>query len=116
MKTSIWYHTKEKQPTESGYYIGYRVWGFGGKIDGESELDYFYYDERQDRWLEHKTYSSRFVMVAYWTDAQPDIWVEKFKEKDFYKKNPALENAWKNVEEAYEKYVIVKNLSTPNKS
>ena len=117
MKTSIWYHTKDRQPDKSGYYLTYRGWGMGGPADGDHSNSYLWYYKKTDSWYEYeRDIRSSFpntCIVYYWTDADPAHWVEndppvvnRVKSKD----NPALEIAWKNVEEAIRQYEIIKRL------
>jgi hypothetical protein len=117
MKTSIWYHTKDRQPDQSGYYLSYRGWGMGGKADSDHDHGYLYYHKKTNRWYEDsgevRAMHPNTCIVYYWTDADPCGWVEndppvvsRVKPKD----NPALEIAWKNVEEAIRQYEIVKSL------
>ncbi len=116
MRTGIWYRTELKNPDKSGYYLSYRGWGIGGKADGDSDWGYMYYDKKFNSWRDYKgdqPYGS--ATVYYWTDARPDEWTDqdppsvqlrKVKEEP----NPALEIAWKNVEEAIRQYHIVESL------
>jgi hypothetical protein len=121
MKTSIWYNTKDKQPDTSGYYLGYRGWGVGGKADGDHDYNYFYYHKKTNEWY---TYENQIratfpdiAIVYYWTDANPYAWVnndvfnQAFRQThETQKNNPALEIAWKRVEEAIRQYEIIKSM------
>lgn len=119
MKTSIWYHTADNQPPKSGYYLTYRGWGMGGKIDGESDYGYLYYHTNTNKWYEYssevRSMHPRTAIVYYWTDATPDEWVNKdpplINRKKVLRGNSALEIAWKNVESAIRQYEIVKSLT-----
>ena len=117
MKTSIWYHTAEKQPDRSGHYLSYRGWGMGGGFDGASDYGYLYYHKKTDTWYEYegevrKMHPNKCI-VYYWTDADPRGWVDNdppvVRRKEMIK-HPALEDAWKNVLDAIEKYKILEAL------
>jgi hypothetical protein len=113
MKTCIWYHTADQQPEQSGYYLAYRGWGLGGKADGDRDHGYAYYDKRKNEWRDYDI-SGHYAIVYYWTDARPDEWVENdvpVVNRKRAKTNPALENAWKNVERAIEQYKLIKALA-----
>lgn len=115
MKACIWYHTADKQPSTSGYYLSYRGWGIGGKADGDSDWGYVYYDKKRNEW---RTYESRgmfpdIAIVYYWTDATPDVWVENDApviRRQKIAENPILSSAWNDVEKAIEKYEMLKEL------
>jgi len=115
MKTCIWYHTAEQQPNESGYYLSYRGWGIGGKADGDSDVGYVYYDKKIDEWRDYEI-AGHCAFVYYWTDAQPDEWVDDnelpvSKRKTKAKPNPALDNAWQRVQDAVRDYELIKALT-----
>jgi len=80
MKTSIWYHTKDRQPDQSGYYLSYRGWGMGGKADSDHDHGYLYYHKKTNRWYEYsgevRAMHPNTCIVYYWTDADPCGWVE----------------------------------------
>lgn len=113
MRTSVWYRTEEKQPDKSGYYLSYRGWGMGGKADGDHDHGYVYFDKKKNEWRDYDS-GGHYAIVYYWTDATPDEWVEadgpsiNIKKKDV---NPAVEIAWKNVQEAIRQYEIVRKLT-----
>jgi hypothetical protein len=115
MRTSIWYRTEEQQPDASGYYLTYRGWGIGGKADGDSDHGYVYYDKREDKWRQYQSDSSSAI-VYYWTDATPDEWTDldppsvQLRQMKI-QPNPALEIAWRKVEEAIRNYELIKTLS-----
>lgn len=114
MRTGIWYRTELKNPDKSGHYLAYRGWGMGGKADSDHDHGYMYYDKKTNQWYEYSDKRDTAI-VYYWTDATPDEWTDadppsvqlrKVKEEP----NPALEIAWKNVEEAVRQYHIVESL------
>lgn len=120
MRTSIWFRTEEKNPDKSGYYFTYRGWGMGGKADGDQDYGYLYYRKEDDSWYEHKgawnsSFPDEVSFVYYWTDADPNGWVDddppsvklrKLKEEH----NVALESAYKDVLIAIDKYNMIKEL------
>ena len=115
MKISIWYHTVDKQPDKTGYYLCYRGWGMGGKADGDSDQCYLYYDKKKKMWKEYDDDGSddEVSFVYYWTDADPRRWVEEdqpvFRRKKEVE-NVALADAWKSVQDAISKYEMIKIL------
>lgn len=120
MKTSIWYHTSDKSPPKSGYYLSYRGWGMGGKGDGDHDHGYLYYDKKLDEWRDYDSRSmGHSAIVYYWTDATPDDWVEndppislrrRYKEEI----HPAEQEAWNALQEALKQYQTIKALCAKN--
>ena len=120
MRTSIWYRTEAKNPDKSGFYLSYRGFGMGGMADSDSEHGYMYYDQREDCWLDHR--SGYEAIVYYWTDADPNGWVDQDPPSIKIRKNynpvtkkhdtdhPAVADAWSDVEEAIKRYETVKTL------
>lgn len=119
MQASIWYEGDEKRPDKSGYYLAYRGWGMGGAPDGASDYGYLYFSTHQNAWYEYES-DSRSRMknpvsfVYYWTTADPYNWVHdkpsSFRIGKTLKPNPTLDDAWREVEKAVEKYNILKKL------
>lgn len=116
MKHSIWYRTEERQPDKSDYYLSYRGWGMGGKADGDSDWGYMYYDKKCNSWRDYKgdqPYGS--AIVYYWTDARPDEWTDadppsiKIKPRNEHE-HVAVQDAWREVEEALKRYETVRAL------
>ena len=122
MKTSIWYHTADRQPDKDGHYLAYRGWGMGGKADGDCDHGYLYYRVKDGKWYEYEgawrsSFPDEVSFVYYWTDADPVGWVENDVPVAYRKKakaNPALEIAWKNVERAVEQYEMIRALVGEN--
>jgi hypothetical protein len=111
MKTSIWYHTADKQPTESGYYIAYKGTQMG---DDSCNAGYYYYNKSANEWRDSKISSAFWANVYYWTEADPQAWVDSdppLARRKESKSNPALEIALNNVYEAVRQYEIVKALT-----
>jgi hypothetical protein len=114
MKPAIWYHTADKQPDRSGDYLAYRGWGIAGKADCDSDWGLVWYDKSIDEWRDYSS-GGHYAFVYYWTEARPDIWTDNdvpvTKRKTKKQPNPALEIAWKNVQDALRQYEIVKALT-----
>jgi len=113
MKPCIWYHAAEQQPKQSGYYLAYRGWGIAGKADGDSDWGYVYYDKKIDEWRDYES-MGHYAFVYYWTDAQPDEWVNGetvSKKKKKREDNAALDIAWERVQEAVRQYEVIKGLT-----
>jgi hypothetical protein len=120
MKVSIWHHASDKQPDKSGYYLAYRGWGMGGKADGDSDHGYLYYRKEDDTWYGHKgAWRSSFPdivsFVYYWSDADPAQWVADDPPLSQRKQvkpemHVAEREAWKNVQEALDRYNMIRTL------
>jgi hypothetical protein len=111
MKTSIWHHTADRQPDKSGYYLAYKSYSMG---DNETDTGYYYYSHGANSWRDSKLSQAHYANVYYWTDADPDAWVDSdppLTQRKAAKSNPALEIAWNNVQEAIRQYEIVKALT-----
>ena len=118
MRTSIWYRTEEKQPDESGYYLSYRGWGMGGKGDGDHDHGYLYYDKKKNEWREYKSMGYDAI-VYYWSDADPVGWTDEDPpsvriKRGMAQEHIAVQEAWKNVEEAIKQYKVIKALCDKN--
>jgi hypothetical protein len=112
MKTSIWYHTADRQPNTSGYYIGFRTVTLADDTCG---VDYFYYNKSADNWSTDNTSHSHWANVYYWTESDPEAWVDAdppVRYRKSSKSNPALEIAWNKVEDAIRNYELIKALSS----
>ena len=117
MRTSIWYRTEEKQPGKSGYYLSYRGWGMGGKGDGDHDHGYVYYDKNRNEWRDYESRGMGYgdAIVYYWTDATPDDWTEEDPPSIHIKRamkqeHVAVQEAWREVEEAIKRYQTVRAL------
>lgn len=113
IKTSIWYHTADRNPEHSGYYLSYRGWGIGGKADCDHDHGYVYYDKKNNEWRDYAA-GGHYAIVYYWTDARPDEWVDAdtpVAHRKKAKENPALEVAWRNVQDAIKQYEFIKALT-----
>ena len=112
MKTSIWHHTADKQPDKSGYYLAYKSYSIG---DDSTNAGYYYYSAGANSWRDSSIHSAHYANVYYWSDADPEQWVNDdvpvSKRKTKRKENPALDIAWNNIQEAIRQYEIVKALT-----
>jgi hypothetical protein len=116
MKTSIWYHTADRQPDKSGYYMGFRTVTLADDTCG---VDYFYWNPQggtngQGAWRTDSTCHSQWANVYYWTPEDPERWVDEdgpLRNRKTPRSNPALESAWQDMQQAIERYEIVRALS-----
>jgi hypothetical protein len=114
MRPCIWYHTRERQPSRSGYYLSYRGFGIAGPSDYDSATGYLYYDANTKVWRDYESDShGHDAIVYYWTEADPEEWVdgETVIGKRTVVPNPALDRAWEDILLAIERYEIVKALT-----
>ena len=122
MRTSIWYHTADQQPFETGYYLCFQGWGIGGKADGDSDIEYLYYHKKTNKWYSYEGQVNSMHpdtrIVYYWTDADPSGWVDSdppiSQRKKHREDNPALKIAWDRVQESIRQYEIVRSLIGSN--
>lgn len=105
--TSVWYHTGDKQPPESGYYIGYKLPTIGDDSEG---YESWYWDNYKREWREFKASHACTIKVSYWTKA-PDTMDQFGHVYTLDMPTVAEIDAWKNVEDAISKYNMVKELS-----
>ena len=120
MRTSIWYRTEEQQPDKSGYYLSYRGFGMGGMSDYDSANGYMYFDKLDSKWYEYDDRQSQAI-VYYWTTADPEDWVDSdppsikirrgYDPKTNSSMHPAVQDAWRDVEEAIRRYETIKALA-----
>lgn len=111
MKTSIWYHTADRQPNKSGYYMGFRTVTLADDTCG---VDYFYWNQDEGQWRTDSTCHSQWANVYYWTESDPEKWVDSdppVRYRKEQKSNPALAIAWQNVENAIRNYELIRALT-----
>ena len=117
MRTSVWHHTADRNPEESGYYLAYRTITLA---DDTSGIDYFYWNKKgglkgQGEWRTDRTCHSQWVNVYYWTASDPSVWVDDDGPVRYRKSNNTMPEAeriaWQQVEEALSRYETVKALS-----
>jgi hypothetical protein len=89
----------------------------GGKADGDSDNGYLWYDKRNNEWRDYKNSNmGDSAIVYYWTDADPEAWVNKdppsivLEKRKKHPEHPAVLDAWNDVEEAIKRYETVKAL------
>jgi hypothetical protein len=110
VKTSVWHHTADRNPDESGYYMGFRTVTLADDTCG---VDYFYWNKEAGEWRTDSTCHSHWANVYYWTYDDPEQWVDSdgpLRNRKKPKENPALDIAWKRVQESIRQYEIVKSL------
>lgn len=111
MKTSIWYHTADRQPDKTGYYMGFRTVTLADDTCG---VDYFYWNQSANEWRTDSTCHSRWANVYYWTPEDPEKWVNEdipVRKRKTQSSNSALAAAFANVQKAVEQYEIIRALS-----
>ena len=117
MKTSIWYHTADRNPDKAGYYMGFRTVTLADDTCG---VDYFYWNSTggingRGEWRTDHTCHSHWANVYYWTESDPEVWVDQDgpvrNRKTNTQPNPALAQAWADVQQALERYEILKALT-----
>lgn len=116
MKTSIWYHTADRQPDKAGYYMGFRTVTLADDTCG---VDYFWWNPRggltgAGEWRTDATCHSHWANVYYWTPDDPEQWVDSdgpVRNRRPERPDPALESARQELQQAIERYEIVRALS-----
>lgn len=104
--TSIWYHTGDKQPPSTGYYIAYKLPTLGDDHEG---YELWYWDNEKREWREFRAPHGSAIKVSYWTHG-PDI--DEINHVCSVNMPTVAEvDAWKNVEDAISKYNMVKELT-----
>ena len=86
--------------------------------DDTCGVDYFYWNSTggmngKGQWQTDSTCHHRWANVYYWTEDDPEDWVDTDPPLAYRKKaksNPALAIAWQNVEDAIRKYELIKQL------
>lgn len=115
MRASIWYRTEEKNPDKSGLYLAYRGFGIGGMSDYDHHYGYMYYGKATDHWYVYSDQRDQAI-VYYWTDADPEQWFDEDPPSVMLRRNSrhpehvAVQDAWKDVEDAIKRYETVKAL------
>jgi hypothetical protein len=87
--------------------------------DDTCGVDYFYWNKSAGEWRTDITCHSHWANVYYWTEADPEKWVDsdppvrdrKTAVKKHIESDSALADAWAQVEKAIEQYEIVKALT-----
>jgi hypothetical protein len=83
--------------------------------DDSTNVGYYYYNQSAKGWRDSSSSQAHYANVYYWSDADPEQWVDDdppvVQRKKGLKVNPALEIAWNNIQEAIRQYEIVKALT-----
>jgi hypothetical protein len=117
MKTSIWYHTADRNPDRSGYYMAFRTTTLADDTCG---VDYFYWNSTggmngRGEWRTDNTCHSHWANVYYWTESDPEVWVDQDgpvrNRKSPQQDNAAVAQAWADVEQAVERYRMIQALT-----
>jgi hypothetical protein len=117
MKTSIWYHTADRNPDISGYYMAFRTTTLADDTCG---VDYFYWNRPggmngRGEWRTDHTCHSQWANVYYWTESDPEVWVDQDgpvrNRKSPQQGNAAVAQAWADVETAVERYRMIQALT-----
>jgi hypothetical protein len=117
MRTSIWYHTADRQPDKSGYYMGFRTVTLADDTCG---VDYFYWNRTggmngKGEWRTDSTCHSQWANVYYWTESDPEAWVDadppvRYRNSAKQNMHPAEKEAFEKVQQAIEQYQTIKAL------
>jgi hypothetical protein len=112
MRPCVWYDVTEKQPPKSGYYLAFKGMSMG---DSETSCEYYYWNSSANEWRDGKYSGSHWANVVYWTDADPNAWYEapdwQRRRKDKQQVSVAEQDAWRAVQEAIERYEVVRQLA-----
>ena len=83
--------------------------------DDTCGVDYFYWNKFEGQWQTDSTCHNRWANVYYWTEADPEVWVDSdppvSKRKRKAQPNPALDIAWQRVQDAVKNYELIKALT-----
>jgi hypothetical protein len=108
MKPCVWYDVDEKLPTEKGYYLAFKGMSMG---DSDTETAYYYWDPKYAEWRDYESRNmSNTANVVYWCDADPAGWYDNLSMRPRRKISEAEIDAWRAVEQAIERYEVVRNL------
>lgn len=99
MIVSIWYAGDERNPTKVGYYYGRRYVAMA-----EDETGWFHWNGK--KWTKYADGDD--VRIAFWTEIDFDAITAKINKRPM---NEATAAAFKDVQDAIDRYNIVKTLS-----
>lgn len=102
MITSIWQHSEDICPRESGHYLAYKLPTLGDDSEG---FGLYYWDNYYTDWRETMAPHSHGVEVSIWTPCP-----EHDTNGRVHGPVAAEIAAWKNVCEAIDQYNIIKKL------
>lgn len=109
MKACVWYDVDEKLPPKTGYYLGFKGMSIG---DDETGCDYYYWDAKKAEWRDSQISNAYYVNVVFWTEADPSDWYDKYRISQRKNKiSTAEQDAWQAVQQAIEKYEMVRALT-----
>lgn len=109
MKACVWYTMDEKIPPQSGYYLAFKGMSMG---DDETGCDYYYWNAKSAEWRDSQISMAHYVNIVYWTEADPAAWYDKYRIRQKYGAlSPAEQDAWDAVQQAIERYEVVKALA-----
>ena len=109
MKACVWYDMDEKIPPVSGYYLAFKGMSMG---DDETGCDYYYWNAKSAEWRDSQISTAHYVNIVYWTEADPAAWYDKYRiRQKSGALSPAEQDAWNAVQQAIEKYEMVKALT-----
>jgi hypothetical protein len=99
---------EEHCPPRSGYYLAFKGMSMG---DDETKADYYYWNSRSAEWRDSAYSGSHWANVIYWTDADPARWYDEYDRRAQREMSVAEQDAWRAVQEAIERYEVVRNLA-----
>lgn len=108
MKSCVWYDMDERIPPVSGYYLGFKGMSMG---DDETGCGYYYWNAKAAEWRDSRISNAYYVNVVYWTEADPSGWYNNHHIRRRDDVSVAEKDAWQAVQQAIEKYEIVKALA-----
>lgn len=108
MKACVWYTVEEKLPPRAGYYLGFKGMSMG---DDETSCDYYFWDAKRAEWRDSQISQSYYVNVVFWTEADPNDWYKNYNLRRRDEISVAEKDAWSAVQQAIEKYEMVKALT-----
>ena len=103
MLTTVWYHDDDKRPTKSGHYLGYKLPTLGDDSEG---YGVFYWDLDRSGWRESSAPHSYAVLLSIWADCPK----HDPHDHEFHQPTVAEIDAWKHVQDAIDKYNMVRTL------
>ena len=112
MKVSFWHHSADKKPDKTGYYLAYKSYSMGGD---STNTGYYYYNKKTNEWRDSSLSNSYSANVYYWSDADPEDWVDKdppvvHRKKLNQEMHPEEKEALENLQEAIRRYETIRAL------
>ena len=103
MITTIWKHVNDSIPKQTGYYLAYKMSTLGDDSEG---FGLYYWSEYHKVWRESIATHSYTIQVSIWSilpEHDPDNYQP-------IRPTVAEIDAWKNVQDAVDKYNMIKEL------